>query len=86
MLAKTSARPERLLTVLDVAKQLAVSPSLVYQLVESERLAHHRIGTGRGTIRISQTDLDSYLTACRAESPEKTAPPIRRKRLKHIRL
>ena len=76
-----------LLTVSQVAERLAVSSSLVYQLIESGRLGHHRIGNGRGTLRVGQADLEAYLSACHSiQKP--TQPVVRRpkKRLKHIRL
>ncbi|MCR9200204.1 MAG: helix-turn-helix domain-containing protein [Planctomycetaceae bacterium] len=77
---------DQFLTVSAVAERLSVSASLVYQMIESGKLAHHRIGTGRGTIRISETDLESYL----AESHHELQPPAtkraRKARLKHIRL
>ncbi len=63
----------QLLTAKEVASQLRVSPSLVYQLVESGRLACHRIGNGRGAIRIRPEDVDQYLSQCRREPP--TADP-----------
>jgi excisionase family DNA binding protein len=40
------------LSVKQVARKLNVSPSLVYALCAAGRLAHHRIGLGRGVIRI----------------------------------
>lgn len=76
-----------LLTVPQVAARMAVSPSLVYQLIESGKLGHHRIGNGRGTIRVSQNDLEAYLSASHS-GVEPLQPTVRRprKRLKHIRL
>ncbi|MCB9950051.1 MAG: helix-turn-helix domain-containing protein [Planctomycetaceae bacterium] len=75
-----------LLTVEQAATQLQVSRSVVYALVERGKLACHRIGLGRGTIRIAQSDLDTYLESCREGDriEEPTAP--RRAKLKHIRL
>ena len=72
-------------TVRDVASQLRVSPSLVYQLVETGKLACHRIGTGRGAIRISLTDLEAYLRDCRSER-QTPIPKPSRPRLKHLKL
>ena len=54
-----------LLTAKEVARELRVSVSLVYQLVESGRLACHRIGNGRGAIRIRPEDVANYLQSCR---------------------
>ena len=76
-----------LLTVPHVAARLAVSPSLVYQLIESGKLGHHRIGNGRGTIRVSETDLEAYLSASHSGvEPPQRAVHRAKKRLKHIRL
>ena len=49
---------EPFLTVKQVAQRLNVSPSIVYQLLDSGRLSCHRIGKGRGTIRINESDLE----------------------------
>lgn len=57
-----------LLTVKEVARRLRVSQSLVYQLVESEKLGCHRIGNGRGAIRIRPEDVTEYLENCRKEA------------------
>ncbi len=54
-----------LMTVKKVARRLRVSASLVYQLVDSGRLGCHRIGNGRGAIRIRPKDVDEYLNQCR---------------------
>lgn len=57
-----------LLTVKEVARRLRVSQSLVYQLVDTGRLGCHRIGNGRGAIRICPEDVTNYLQSCRAEA------------------
>ncbi len=75
----------RMFTVREVAMRLRVSPSLVYQLVEAGKLACHRIGTGRGAIRISLLDLDAYLQECRSERHTPMPKPPR-PRLKHLKL
>jgi excisionase family DNA binding protein len=56
-----------LMTVKEVARRLRVSASLVYQLVDCGRLGCHRIGNGRGAIRIRPEDVASYLQSCRKE-------------------
>ena len=71
-----------LLTVTETAERLRCSRALVYQLCESGRLPHHRLGVGRGTIRVSELDIESYLEKTRIEAP----PPQPRTPLKHIRL
>lgn len=70
-------------TVRQVAEQLNVSESIVYALIDAGRLACHRIGVGRGTIRIAREDLDAYLASCREERGDEPHP-ARRPRLKHI--
>ena len=80
--------PPPLLTVRDVARILHVSPSLVYQLVETRKLASHRVGNRNGAIRIAPADLDDYLARCRAEK-EVDQPGLRkpsRAQLKHLKL
>ena len=42
--------------VSQVAEKLNVSESIVYALIDAGRLACHRIGLGRGTIRVSTED------------------------------
>ena len=49
-----------LLTVREAAKMLHVSVGTIYALCDSGQLAHHRLGTGRGTIRIAADALKSY--------------------------
>lgn len=90
--ALDALRPEALLTVRDVAVRLRVSQSCVYALVQQGRIASHRIGGGRGVVRISEADLQRYLTACRAAEAESHEPhyeaPRRAPRveLKHLKL
>jgi excisionase family DNA binding protein len=74
-----------MLTVAEVADVLRVSPSLVYQLVDSGKLPCHRLGKGRGTIRIRLDDLNAYLASCRHEATEEV-PKLPRPRLKHLRI
>lgn len=69
-----------------VSDRLNVSLSTVYGLVESGRLGCHRIGQGRGAIRVSEDDLRAYLQSCHSGVPAATAPRPRRRRLNHIRL
>ena len=63
-----------MLTVGEVAKRLRVSRNTVYGLVENERIGHIRIGTGRGTIRITEDDLASFIESCRAERRAASTP------------
>lgn len=56
-----------LLRVSQVALQLAVSKQTVYRLCEEGKLTHSRIGSGRGTIRIKQSDVDLYLRGAQVQ-------------------
>ena len=75
----------RLLTVREAAALLNVSSSLIYHLIDSRKLACHRIGARRGTIRIREEDLDEYLFACRSDRIDET-PRASVPRLRHIKL
>lgn len=48
------------LTVTDAAQLLNVSARTVYDLCDSGQLRHQRIGKGRGTIRITPENLESF--------------------------
>lgn len=74
-----------MLKVNQVAEELNVSESIVYALIDAGRLACHRIGVGRGTIRVSNEDLDAYLASCRDEKTEQSRP-VARPRLRHIKI
>lgn len=50
----SEATPAEMLTVKEVAERLRVSRTCVYQLIERGMLVCHRIGLGRGAIRIAQ--------------------------------
>lgn len=62
--AQTQA-PERSepLRVKDIAAALRVDASTVYAEIKAGRLASYRIGTGRGTIRVSRAAFTAYLAA-----------------------
>jgi excisionase family DNA binding protein len=55
------------LTVVQAAALAGVGKRTIYKLCEDGRLPHHRVGTGRGTIRIKRRDLDRYLEQNRVE-------------------
>lgn len=55
-------RPEPL-RVKDIAAALRVAPPTVYAEIRSGRLPSYRVGTGRGTIRISRDAFKNYLEA-----------------------
>ena len=67
-----------MLTIEDVRKRLKVAASTVYQLCKEGRMPHHRIGSGRGTIRISEPDLHQFMEDCRSTPRLPTG-------LKHLR-
>lgn len=75
-----------MMTVKQVSERLNVSVATVYALVSSGNLACHRVGVGRGRIRITESDVDAYLSLCRQDT---VAAPSRRttpRKLKHIRI
>jgi excisionase family DNA binding protein len=69
------------LTVRQVAERLQVSTAVVYQLCAGRKLVHHRVGSGRGTIRIAEEDLAAFVEGCKVEPH----PPANAGALKHIR-
>ena len=79
---------QQMLTVNQAAERLNVSVKTVRNLIASGRLAHYRIGTGRGVIRISEDALDRHLAECEVREDVSPAPPRRRERriLRHISL
>jgi excisionase family DNA binding protein len=78
-------RNSSLLTVKKAAEHLSVSPGCIYTLISKRKLPHVRIGVGRGTIRIRESDLEAYVTGGLVEIEEhKVATP--RARLKHLRV
>lgn len=77
----------KLLKAAEVAHQLQCSRALVYLLCERGLLSHHRVGLGRGTIRISPDDLSLYLAQHRTtERHQAEAPALATRKLKHIRI
>lgn len=62
-----------MLKVDDVAELLGVSPTTVYGLVADQRIAHFRVGRGRGAIRFEREDVEAFRKAARVEAkgPEK---------------
>ncbi len=72
----------------DVARALNVSRSLVYELVEKGRLPHHRVGVGRGAIRISENDVAEFLRSCRSDTREVNGKSVKRsprRKLRHLK-
>jgi excisionase family DNA binding protein len=66
-----------LLTIRQVAELLRLSESTVRTMVERRIIPVYRVGTGRGSIRISRDDLRVYLENQREERSE----PVRSDRL-----
>ncbi len=71
----------KLLTVNDVSDILQLSRSKIYELAGSE-IPVIKIG---GAVRFSEDDLRRYLESCRQEGKAKP-PPLRRPRLKHVKV
>jgi len=75
-----------MLRVREVAEILHVSGTCVYQLIEKGKLACHRIGVGRGAIRVCESDLESYIESCRKPGNETANRSSRPQgRLKHLK-
>ena len=55
--------------VAESAKKLEVSTSLIYDLCARGELPHVRLGSGRGTIRISESAIDAYLLRQQVTGP-----------------
>lgn len=75
-----------LLTIKEMAVALRVSATTAYQLVEQGKVPCHRVGVGRGAIRIKEEDLVAYLERCRSgESPvREQRKPVRTSALQHL--
>lgn len=54
--------------VQEVARDWGVSPACIYSLVSEGSLECFRIGTGRGTLRFTQEQLDRYLEGCSTQA------------------
>ena len=55
------------LTVKEAGEYAGVSPALVYQWCQEQRLPHYRLGSEgkRGKILIDPRDLDDFMQLCR---------------------
>jgi len=58
-----------LMKVGDVAERLTCCPSHVYALIASGRLHCHRIGKGRGGLRVSDEQLAAFLKETELTGP-----------------
>jgi len=63
-----------LITVEQAAKLLTVSRQTVYTLLNTGRIAYHRLGFGRGSIRLRRADLDEFIDDRRVEKAQPEAP------------
>lgn len=54
----------RMYRVKAVADALDVSPSTIYRAIESGALDALKIGTGKGTLRVSGAAVQAYLESC----------------------
>jgi excisionase family DNA binding protein len=75
-----------MLTVAEVAKRLSVSRNTVYQLVQRGDLVAHRVGLGRGAVRVTPEELDAFLARSRQAPPPPVAQKRRSARLPHLGL
>ena len=72
-----------MLKVRQVASRLNVSPSKVYELIETGKLGHYRMD---GAIRVSEDQVREYLESTRREPAARESKTGPRPPLKHIRL
>lgn len=63
--AREDVSEKTLLTVKEAAALVKLSIGAVYALCNSGTLPHHRLGQGRGAIRIDRQDLLRYVEECR---------------------
>ena len=78
---------EKLLTVGEAAMRMSCSTACIYSLTAAGRMACHRIGMGRGCIRISESQLQSFLDRNEQQPrEEESLPPLPRGNFKHLRV
>lgn len=73
------------MTVKEAADRLEVSVSLTYSLLTSGKLRGTRHGLGRGTWRVSESQLSAYLDSVESGAPPRAERP-RPARLKHLKV
>jgi excisionase family DNA binding protein len=59
-------------TVAEAARILEVTTGVVYDLCAKRLIGHHRVGAGRGQIRLTQADIDEYVARRRVEPVDVT--------------
>jgi len=72
------------LKVSEAAAAIGVSSSTLYQLVATRKIAHLRLGTGRGAIRFTKQQIEDYLQDCRVEPAR--APVMLACKLNHLQV
>ena len=73
-----------LLKVRDLVERLSLSKSMVYELIETRQIGHHKIG---GAIRVSEEQLAEFLDQTRHEraASERSTRRLPRPRLRHLK-
>jgi excisionase family DNA binding protein len=66
------------MTVKQAAQRLEVAPSTVYALCAAGLMPHHRVGLGRGVIRIDEADVRDYIEARRRVAATPPVPEVAR--------
>ena len=51
----------------EACEYLKISAPTLYRLIKQRKIAYSKIGTGRGTYRFKQEDLEAYLEQNRVE-------------------
>jgi excisionase family DNA binding protein len=54
--------------VREVAQLLGIAASTVYDLARQRKIAHRRIGTGRGRIVFTEQDIGGFLDSCKVDA------------------
>lgn len=75
----------KMMTVAEVADALNLSCSAVYELIATKKLSAYLVGARRGSIRVSDEQLDEYLDSCKTEGSG-GGTNHRRSSLRHIKL
>ena len=71
MLAAVQPVATDTLSVKQASERYGIPERTIYALCKDGQLVHHRVGTGRGTIRIKPADLDRHLLQSRVEIQSK---------------
>ena len=79
-----------MLTVAAAASRAGVSRALVYEWVSARLLSQYRLGRPgrRGSIRITEADLDAFMASMKRDGRQVTAPLVQPPppKLKHLKL